>query len=65
MIICMINVIKDLWLLFDNMNFHFGTIINVDVITNIIAIFECCYYWLNKQRAQQRKLKDYGGPWNP
>ena len=41
------------------------TIINVNVITSIFAIFECCYYWLNKQLAQKRKLKEYGGPWIP
>ena len=65
MIICMINVIKYLWLLFDNMTLYFGTIINVNVITSIFSIFECCYYWLNKQLDQQRKLNEYGGPWIP
>ena len=42
MILCMINVIKDLLLLFDNMTLDFVTIINVNVITSIFAIFECC-----------------------
>ena len=65
MILCMINVIKDLWLLFDNVTLDFGTIINVNVITSIFAIFKCCYYWLNKQLDQQRKLKEYGVPWVP
>ena len=51
MILCMINVIKDLWLFFDNVTLDFGTIINVNVITIIFAIFECHYYWLNKQLA--------------
>ena len=41
MLLCIINVIKDLWLLFDNMTLDFGTIINVNV-TRISAIFECC-----------------------
>ena len=49
----------------NNMNLDFGTIINVNVITNIFAIFECCYYGLNKQLAHQRKLKWYGVPWIP
>ena len=65
MILCMFNVIKDLWLLFDNVTLDFGTIINVNVITSIFVIFECCYYWLNKQVARQMKLKEYGGPWIP
>ena len=60
MILCMINLIKDLWLMFDNVTLDFGIIINVNVITSIFAIFECCYYWLNKQLTQQRKLKEYG-----
>ena len=50
-----------MWLL----TLDFGTIININVITSIIAIFECCYYWLNKQMAQQMKLNEYGGPWIP
>ena len=65
MILCMINVIKDLWLLFDNVTLDFGTIINVNVITDMFSIFECCYYWLKKKPVQQRKLKEYGGPWIP
>ena len=35
----MINVINDVWSLFDNVTLDFGTIINV--ITNILSIFEC------------------------
>ena len=62
MLLCMINVIKDLLLLFDNVTLDIGTSINVNVITSIFAIFECCYYWLNKQVAQQSQLKEYGGP---
>ena len=65
MLLCMINVIKDLWLLFDNVTLDFGTIINVNVITSIFAIFDYCYYWLNKQLAQQMHLNGYGGPWIP
>ena len=65
MLLCMINLIKDLWLMFDNVTLEFGTIINVNVITIIFSIFECCYHWLNKQLTQQRKLKEYGGPWIP
>ena len=65
MILYMINVIKHLWLLFDNVTLDFVTFINVNVITDIFCIFEYCYYWLNKQLAQQRKLKEYGGPWIP
>ena len=38
----MINLIKDLLLMFDNMNLYVGTIININVITRISAIFECC-----------------------
>ena len=38
----MINLIKDLLLMFDNMTLYFGAIINVNVITRISAIFECC-----------------------
>ena len=52
-------------LLFDDVTLDFGTIININVINGIIVIFECCYYLLNKQLAQQRKLKEYGGPWIP
>ena len=65
MLLFIINVIKGLWFMFDNMTLYFGTIINANVITSIFTIFECCYYWLNKQLAQQRKLKGYGGPWIP
>ena len=36
------DLIKDLLLMFDNMTFYFGAIINVNVITRISAIFECC-----------------------
>ena len=61
----MMNLIKDLLLMFYNMTLYFGAIINVNVITRISAIFECCYYGLNKQLAQKRKLKEYGGPWIP
>ena len=42
MLLCMINVIKELWLLFDNMTLDFVTIINYNVITRIYAIVECC-----------------------
>ena len=38
----MINLIKDLLLMFDNMTLYFGAIINVNVITIISSIFECC-----------------------
>ena len=38
----MINLIKDLLLMFDDMTFYFTTIINVSVITRISTIFECC-----------------------
>ena len=65
MFVCMVNVIKDLWSLFDNVTLDFGIIIKINVINEIIAIFECCYYWLNKQLAQQGQLKEYGGPWIP
>ena len=56
MLLFIINVIKDLWLLFDNATLDFNNIINVNVIIGIISIFECCYYWLNKQLDHQRKL---------
>ena len=65
MLLCMINFIKDLLLMFDNMTLDFDTIINVNDIISIFVIFECCYYWLNKQMDQQRKLKEYGWPWIP
>ena len=65
MILCMNNMIWELWLFFDNMTLDFGTIINFNAITSIFTIFECCNYWLNKQLDQQRKLKEYGGPWIP
>ena len=65
MLLCMINVIKDLWLLLDKVTFEFSTIINVNVITIIFVIFECFYYALNKKLAQQRQLKEYGGPCIP
>ena len=42
MLLLMINLIKDLLLMFDNMTLYFGTIINVNVITRISTIFECC-----------------------
>ena len=42
MLICMINLIKELLLMFDNMTLDFGTTINVNVITSIDALFECC-----------------------
>ena len=48
MLLCLINVIKDLWSLFDNVTLEFGTTINISVINDIITIFECYYYWLNK-----------------
>ena len=63
MFLCMINAIKDLWSLFDNVALYFGIIVNINVINDIIVTFECYYYWLNKQLARQRKLKEYGGPW--
>ena len=44
MLICMINVIKDLLLLFDTVTLDFGTIINGNVITSMFAIFKCCCY---------------------
>ena len=37
MILCMINVIKDLWLLFDNVTLDFIIVINANVITNIVS----------------------------
>ena len=40
----MINVIKYLCSLFDNVTLDFVTIININVINDTIAIFECCYY---------------------
>ena len=43
----MMNLIKDLLLIFDNMTLYFGVIINVNVITRIFVIFECCE-WLIK-----------------
>ena len=42
MLLCMINLIKNLLLMFDNMTLDIGTIINVNVITRLSAIFECC-----------------------
>ena len=42
MILFMINLIQDKLLMFDNMTLEFGTIINVNIITIIPAIFECC-----------------------
>ena len=65
MLLCMINFIKELLLLLENVTLEFDTIINVNVITNILAIFECCYYMIKKKLAQQRKLKEYEGPWVP
>ena len=41
-LLLMINLIKDLLLMFDDMTFYFTTIINVSVITRISTIFECC-----------------------
>ena len=38
----MMNLIKDLLLMFDNMTLYVGIIINVNVITRISVIFECC-----------------------
>ena len=38
----MINLIKDLLLMLDTMTLDFGTTINVNVITSIYALFECC-----------------------
>ena len=38
----MMNLIKDFFLMFDNMNLYFGVIINVNVITRIFVIFEYC-----------------------
>ena len=38
----MMNLIKELLLMFDNMTFYFGIIINVNFITRISVIFECC-----------------------
>ena len=42
MLLCMINLIKDLLLMFDNMTLEFGTTIDVNGITKIYAIFEYC-----------------------
>ena len=42
MLLCMINLIKDLLLMFDNLTLDFGTTINANVITNIYALFQCC-----------------------
>ena len=42
MLLYMINLIKDLLLMFDNMTLDFGTTIDVNGITSIYAIFECC-----------------------
>ena len=53
----MINVIKDLWLLFVNVTLDFSTIVNVNVITNILATFECCYYWLRKKIGSTKEIK--------
>ena len=39
MLLFMINSIKDLLLMFDNMTLYFGIIINVHVITRIFVIF--------------------------
>ena len=36
------NLIKDLLLMFDKMTLYFGVIINVNVITRIFVSFECC-----------------------
>ena len=41
-LLCMINLINGLLLMFDNMTLYFGAIMNVNVITRISAIFECC-----------------------
>ena len=38
----MMNLIKDLLLMFDHMTLYFDVIINVNVITRISAMFECC-----------------------
>ena len=43
-LLCMLNLIKDLLLMFNNMNLDFGTIINVNVPISIFVVFECCYY---------------------
>ena len=40
--IFMINLIKDLLLMSDIMTLYFGAIINVNVITRIFVLFECC-----------------------
>ena len=41
-ILFMMNLIKHLLLMFDNMTLYFGVTINVNVITTISVIFECC-----------------------
>ena len=38
----MTNLIKYLLLMFDNLTLYFGVIINVNIITRISVIFECC-----------------------
>ena len=42
MLLYMINLIKDLLLMFDNMILDFATTIDVNGITSIYAIFEYC-----------------------
>ena len=42
MLLYMINLIKDLLLIFDNMTLHFDPTIDVNVITSIYVMFECC-----------------------
>ena len=41
-LLLVMNLIKELLLMFDNMTLYFGIIINVNVITRIFVIFECC-----------------------
>ena len=42
LLLFMINLISDLLLMFDDMTLYFGAITNVNVITRISTIFECC-----------------------
>ena len=42
MLLCMINLIKYLLLMFVNMTLDFGATIDVNGITSIYAIFEYC-----------------------
>ena len=61
MFLCMINVSKDLWSLFDNVTLEFGTIININVINDIIVIFWMLLLLIKSTTGSRKETKRVSG----